>query len=257
MSYTQTQTATVGVLDSKMTLHVAEGLDLAPVRLRPIETLRPHMFSMRVKLAFPSAGMLALFRSIQVRLGATDRAPVIHFVSPRSGEGADALALETGIAAARSGKSVLFLDTGSGKNASLRDFRDRARQIEGEEGTHHPLPPVLALRGNPFYYTVVPQKSAGTFDQALEGRDALEHYRQIFDMVVVYSENGLSDPLAYNLYGIADGNVLVAEAERSRKPVLRDLRRMVEAQGGRAIGAVLNKRRLYIPRFLYWLFFRG
>lgn len=257
MAYAQEQTAIREDLPTAVTLRSAESLDFAPATLPPIETLRPHMFSTRVRLAFPAAGMLALLRSIQVRLGGIDAPPIIHFVSPRTGEGADALALETGIAAARTGKHVLFLDTGSGNCASLRAFRDRARCLEAEEGGASRLPPVLALRGKPFYYTVLPQAAGDSFNQAIASNEALERYRRIFDMVVVYSENGLSDPRARNMYGIADGNVLVAEAERSRKPVLRDLRRMVEEHGGRTIGAVLNKRRFYIPKFLYWLFFRG
>ncbi|HYD18349.1 MAG TPA: hypothetical protein VEF76_07715 [Patescibacteria group bacterium] len=228
-----------------------------PACVPAIEALRPVMFAARVKLSLPTADVLGLFRSIQMKFASLETTPVIHFVSPHKGEGADVIAFETAIAAARMGRHVLYVDTGAGNGRALREFRDRAQHVmqsaEGKPGQ----PVVLALRGTPIYYTTLPLNSGDVCAEAIASRAALNRYREVFDTIVLSSEGGLADPLARGLYALADGNVLVAEAERSRVPVMRDLRRIVEMHGGRAIGAVLNKRRFYIPKFLYWLFFRS
>jgi Mrp family chromosome partitioning ATPase len=72
-----------------------------------------------------------------------------------------------------------------------------------------------------------------------------------FDLVVIdlppVSESALGPSLAKGL----DGVVLVVEAERTRAHALRAARRSVEACGGSILGVVLNKRRYYIPDFIY------
>jgi len=47
------------------------------------------------------------------------------------------------------------------------------------------------------------------------------------------------------------GVVLVVEAERTRAPIVEQARRAVEANGGRLLGVVMNKRRYHIPRAIY------
>jgi hypothetical protein len=43
----------------------------------------------------------------------------------------------------------------------------------------------------------------------------------------------------------------VVEAERTRAPIVEQARRAVEANGGRLLGVVMNKRRYHIPRAIY------
>jgi len=62
--------------------------------------------------------------------------------------------------------------------------------------------------------------------------------------------------LALALAKLADGSVMIVEAERTRAPVAAECKRLIEASGGRLLGAVMNRRRLYIPDMLYRLLYQ-
>ncbi|MBW7850252.1 MAG: hypothetical protein H3C38_07150 [Rhodospirillales bacterium] len=51
--------------------------------------------------------------------------------------------------------------------------------------------------------------------------------------------------------GVMDAVVIVIEAETTRVPVIEDLRDKLMARGANVVGAVFNKRRMYIPKVLY------
>ncbi|MCQ9376826.1 hypothetical protein [Methyloversatilis sp. XJ19-49] len=63
----------------------------------------------------------------------------------------------------------------------------------------------------------------------------------------------LAHPDALMLARAADGVLLVLEAEETRWPVAREARQRIEAAGLRIAGAVLNKKRHYVPGWLYRL----
>ena len=48
-----------------------------------------------------------------------------------------------------------------------------------------------------------------------------------------------------------DGVVIVVEADKTRWPVVQSVREKIVQHGGRLLGMVLNKRRYYIPEFIY------
>jgi Mrp family chromosome partitioning ATPase len=48
-----------------------------------------------------------------------------------------------------------------------------------------------------------------------------------------------------------DGVVLVVEAEKTRWPVAENVRDKIKGSGGNILGIVLNKRRYYIPEWVY------
>jgi Mrp family chromosome partitioning ATPase len=83
---------------------------------------------------------------------------------------------------------------------------------------------------------------------------ALERLRDHFDLVVFDAPAMSHGALGPALTKKVDGVVVVVEAERTRAPVVAELQRVIEVNGGRILGVVLNKRRFHIPRFLYrWL----
>jgi protein-tyrosine kinase len=45
--------------------------------------------------------------------------------------------------------------------------------------------------------------------------------------------------------------VLVVEAEKTKWPVIQDVKEKLISHGGNILGIVFNKRRYYIPRWLY------
>ena len=63
-------------------------------------------------------------------------------------------------------------------------------------------------------------------------------------------------PLSQSTIGLAvsgkvDGVILVVAAETTRWPVIARLKEQVEKVGGTILGAVLNKQKHYIPKYIY------
>ena len=56
---------------------------------------------------------------------------------------------------------------------------------------------------------------------------------------------------ALRLAGLLDAVIIVVEAERTRFEVARRARQLLERAGASVRGAVLNKRRYYVPKWLY------
>jgi Mrp family chromosome partitioning ATPase len=76
-------------------------------------------------------------------------------------------------------------------------------------------------------------------------------FRTRFDLVLIDSPplETSSDGLA--MVRKADGVVLVIEAEKTRWPVVQNLRDSVIQHGGNILGVVFNKRRYYVPGWVY------
>jgi Mrp family chromosome partitioning ATPase len=79
----------------------------------------------------------------------------------------------------------------------------------------------------------------------------LEQLRREFEVIIIdappmqhYSESVITA-------GLADGVILVVSAERTRREVVNNTCSLVTKARGKIIGIILNRRRHYIPRFLY------
>lgn len=81
-------------------------------------------------------------------------------------------------------------------------------------------------------------------------RERLATLRERFDYVV-YDGHSLIGTSAAILAREFDGIVLVVEAEKTKWEVVQSAREKIEGIEGRLVGVVLNKRKFYIPRFLY------
>lgn len=80
---------------------------------------------------------------------------------------------------------------------------------------------------------------------------ALEHLRARFDWVIIDGPPVTVYSDAAILARLADGVVLVVEAEKTRWEVVSQAKRTIEESGGRILGAVLNRQRYHIPPALY------
>lgn len=82
-------------------------------------------------------------------------------------------------------------------------------------------------------------------------KDSLARLRNEFDLVL-FDTPPLGHPADLVMLASAlDGVVIVVEAGKSRRPAVRYGVEQIVAQGGRVLGVVLNRRRFYIPAFLY------
>jgi len=69
---------------------------------------------------------------------------------------------------------------------------------------------------------------------------------------IIFDAPPVLDHSATSLLGaMADGTILVIEAERERYEVAQLAVRLLRSAGARLLGAVLNKRQFHIPGFLY------
>jgi protein-tyrosine kinase len=102
---------------------------------------------------------------------------------------------------------------------------------------------------------VVPVSSARAGTAQVIDAPSMEDFfgvlRERFDLVLVDCAPTTMFPDSIALIKKADGVVLVIEAESTRGPVAETVRQQITSAGGRVIGAVLNKRRYYIPGIIY------
>ena len=78
--------------------------------------------------------------------------------------------------------------------------------------------------------------------------------RNEFDFILIDSQPISESENGLNLCSVADGVVLVIEAEKTRSQVVSTLKNRIIQHGGNILGLVFNKQRYYIPEAIYkWL----
>ncbi|MGA7878754.1 MAG: hypothetical protein WCA08_24050 [Desulfoferrobacter sp.] len=75
--------------------------------------------------------------------------------------------------------------------------------------------------------------------------------RNRFSFIIIDSPPLADSPDGLAFAPHADGVILVLEAERTRSSVAESLKARISQVGGRIVGIVFNKRRYYIPPFIY------
>lgn len=95
----------------------------------------------------------------------------------------------------------------------------------------------------------------GHMDIAHANLDALQQVfvqlRRNYDLILMPVSGVVQNAGALHLGKLADGVVVVVEAEKTRAPVVQQALERLTEFGGKVLGTVLNKRRYYIPKFLY------
>jgi Mrp family chromosome partitioning ATPase len=81
--------------------------------------------------------------------------------------------------------------------------------------------------------------------------ETLSALRESFAHVVLDGASLLSSPDMLLAVPDVDGLVVVAQCERTRADVIQDVKTRAESAGGKILGVVLNKRKYYLPRFIY------
>lgn len=81
--------------------------------------------------------------------------------------------------------------------------------------------------------------------------------KKCFEFVVIGGDNLLDDGTSAAFAQLVDGVIVVADAQKTRAPVARRLKAVIEENGGKVIGAVLNRRRYHIPGWIYRLLYGG
>lgn len=177
---------------------------------------------------------------------------VVQLLASGVGEGTSSLARDLCLAAARSGNSrVLLLDLvapGDGQVKALRaginTGADDARQLlpgprdvvihRLELGNLHVSETRGIWGGGPSVWI-----------------DLLPALRTDFDLVVIDSPSSDQSHDGIMLAPDLDATLLVVQADRTRANVVRNLRDGILDAGGQIGGIIFNKRRFYLPDFIY------
>lgn len=93
-----------------------------------------------------------------------------------------------------------------------------------------------------------PLKRKSELEQGLEN---LQTLRFVFDYVFLDCAALKTSDIAALYAPAADGVVVVVEAERTRKEQVRNALNAIETANGNFLGCVLNKRRYWIPQWIY------
>jgi len=181
---------------------------------------------------------------------------VLQFIGSRSGDGVSTIVREYAtMATARLGKSVLILDTNQGESDQKHFYRIR-NNWGWDQAVGDPEAPDKAISriGNSNLYVSGLSRKSSAISLAFDGyqlKNLFVGLRMRFDLVLIDSSPVSSSTDYTLLSNCADGVLLVVEADKTRWPVADNLKTKIQNSGGNILGMVFNKRRYYIPEFLY------
>jgi protein-tyrosine kinase len=199
--------------------------------------------------------MLGLYRSVDnVFPGLHQK--VILFLGAKGGEGTSTVVSSLArVASEQLNRKVAVLDADTLHPCQHRRFGvnpvigwdDVLRGTQPAEKAFYPT------NGDRLWVIPVSSARAGTV-QVIDA-PGMEGFfgalRERFDLVLIDGAPATVFPDSIILSRKTDGVVLVIEAESTRWPVVKTVQQQITNAGGRVIGAVLNKRRYYIPEFVY------
>lgn len=198
--------------------------------------------------------MTWLHHQIEALLSTSSK--VIQFIGSRSGEGVSTIVREFAkIAVERHGKSVLILDSvcqeeNSGVNISGQ--RDNGWLDLIEEGKITDKAFFRVGETNLYFAPISVQASliAPVKDLALNV-SIFDRLKDRFDLILIDSSSDTSTADSVLISKMVDGVIMVIEAGKTKKKAALKLKKRIISNGGIIIGAVFNKRKYYIPDFIY------
>ncbi len=198
--------------------------------------------------------MLSLYKIVDTLL-LHGKSKIVQFIGTREGEGTSTIVREFGrVAADLIGNSVLLLDADRHHSSQGRFF-----DIERSSGWLDALKGE-GLTGDLFHRVgestlfVSPScNSAGYTPEMFDSRfDSMcQNLRKDFDMVLIDSAPITISPNGLAIASKVDGVILVIEAEKTRYQTAKQVRDNISRVGGNILGVILNKRRFYIPQYIY------
>ncbi|NCC22334.1 MAG: hypothetical protein EOM26_07715 [Alphaproteobacteria bacterium] len=201
--------------------------------------------------AVPTAGASAILSALHAGL-ATDANPAILFTSAYGSEGAPTIAFHSARAAAeQSPGNVLYIHASEHIPEFFFDIEGKIPVTLTEfvrAGGGEVLPFVL-LEDSGLVCTHLRQSETGLAPKTMTLLMAA--LRSKFEVTVIGGDEMLAGGASSAFPGLVDGTIVVTEAERTRAPVAKKLKKSIEEYGGHVWGAILNRRRYYIPGWLY------
>lgn len=195
-----------------------------------------------------------LLRRLFYSCGAAPGPRVLGLTSCASGEGVSTVAAQLSITAASCGQPVLLADANLERPALHRLLGvDAGPGFADALGDHERLRELTQPSGVPNLSVLAAGGSAGQKAPAPDPSvlaDLIDASKRHFALVVFDLPATTRGAFTARLAGLLDGLLLVVQAERIRYEVLHRETDLLLQGGVRLLGAVLNKRREYVPRWL-------
>jgi len=192
----------------------------------------------------------------RIQRGARDSGKVVEFIGPHGGEGTSSIARDFALLMTqRSNRPVLLLDIDIPINSHLEWFSEHTKLIPTaiKVAIPHGLLMFHRVGASSLVVTELVLDSTGInpLNDLIIGRQTLDQLRDAFSLIVTDAP-----PLATSFEGVAfsahaDATVMVVEAEKTRAPVALDLSERLKDMGAQLVGFVFNKRKYYVPEYLY------
>jgi len=205
---------------------------------------------------FVEEQMIGLYRSLSALLpNKRHWGRSIQFIASRSGEGASVICREFAkVLARRLDMSVLLVDADP-QGEQLAHFGIQ-RSMGWNEAVFENAPIQYALKqidDSKLFVTqmAMPGESITRIVHAPEIEAILEDLKRQFDFIVIDTLPGTVSVDGLTLSHKVDGVILVVEAECTRWQIVQQTKENIEIRGGKVLGVILNKRRFYIPKFVY------
>jgi Mrp family chromosome partitioning ATPase len=199
--------------------------------------------------------MITLYQTITATLPNIDHRSVL-FVGSKSNEGTSTLARQLAKAVSlRMEKSVLLIDLDRSR-PDLHVYSNLKPEYDAENGNGNEGPieeSLCRVEASSLYVMPLFKKTMitpRTLDTA-KGSVFWEPLRKRFDLIIVDAPPATMFPDGLAIVSQVDGVILVVEAEKTRWQVALSVKENILKSGGNLLGTVFNKRRLYIPEFIY------
>jgi capsular exopolysaccharide synthesis family protein len=210
-----------------------------PFRLRHSDTEQYLSLASEISLALPD-----------------QESRVILFGSATAGEGTSTVARELAITLAGHGDAETLLIDANLRRPSVQD----AFRVQRDPGLSEHILGGAALV-DCLRRTDVPRLSVLTAGRPVIApprvasdarmKDLLPALRGRFRFVVMDAPPLLAFPEGVQLARLCDGSVVVIRAGHTRRQLPQRAVGLLEEAGAKVLGTVLNRRRFYVPRFVY------
>ena len=191
------------------------------------------------------------------------KSPIIQILSAYDGENVDTISLDLAlILSEKYGKKVLFVDSCATTSSKLLNELRAESEVSINDlcsGNAEKSTPFLNIERKTFFYA--PLISTNGENNKLADITSLKKFlmtaRANFDYVVIGSERSIKTNYPFSLASIAQLNILVVAAGKTRKPVVDHIIKSMNDMGSKLSATILSNRSYYIPRFLYNFLFSG
>jgi Mrp family chromosome partitioning ATPase len=200
---------------------------------------------------FSLSDMSALYQRVRASCP-TEKGLVIAVIGPHPKTGVTSVVHGIGRVAAELGGQRVLLCDGTGTDDLLRlnkvvMRRSSIERLAAFEGVSIPA----GLVSCPLDNDRTPHEMIARVARYAE---ALRKFRSVFDLIVVDVPASNVSDLGPALAKHVDAVVVVVEAEKTRAPLIKSLVSVIQGNGGKVAGLVLNKRIQHIPKRVYrWL----